>query len=318
MTQTGATPAVPTPTAPPRPGRRPASRRRARAAWAPLLWLGPALALIGAVVLWPVVEMLRTSLSEVSSTGLVLGPAGLDNFRSLFDEPALTQVLVNTVLWVVGVVTVTVGIGLGLAQLMHARFPGRSLVRRALIVPWAASVVMTAIIWRWMLDFFYGVVNRALTDLNLIDAPIDWLGEPRIAFSWMMGVAVFVSLPFATYALLAGLQTIPTDLYEAARIDGASAWRTYLAITLPLLRPALIIATVINVINVFNSFPIIWAMTEGGPANQTDTTTTFMYKLAFQNRDIGASAAMAVVNFALVLVVVLLYLRVVRSKAQVR
>ncbi len=285
---------------------------------APLAWLGPALALIGSVVLWPAVEMVRTSISQISTTGLVLGPAGLDNFRSLFEQPALVPVLLNTVVWVVGVVVITVLIGLGLAQLMHARFPGRSLVRRALIVPWAASVVMTAIIWRWMLDFFYGIVNRALTDLNLIDAPIDWLGEPRLAFAWMMGVAVFVSLPFTTYALLAGLQTIPDDVYEAARIDGASVWRTYRAITLPLLRSALTVATVINVINVFNSFPIIWAMTQGGPANQTDTTTTFMYKLAFQNRDIGESAAMAVVNFALVLVVVVVYLRAVRWKTQVR
>jgi multiple sugar transport system permease protein len=296
--------------------QRPAARRPRWAALAPLLWLGPAVVLIGGVVVWPVVEMARTSFSRISSTGLVRGFAGWENFRQLLDEPALTTVLVNTVVWVVGVVAVTALIGLGLAQLLNAQFPGRSVVRRALIVPWAASVVMTAITWRWTLDFFYGVVNRALTDLNLIDAPVDWLGEPRIAFAAMMGVAVFVSLPFVTYALLAGLQTIPGYVYEAARIDGASGWQTYRRITLPLLRPALLIATVINVINVFNSFPIIWAMTKGGPANQTDTVTTFMYKLAFQNRDIGESAAMAVVNFALILVIVAVYLRVVRWRAE--
>lgn len=315
MTQTAETPAGP-PLAVTSPARGPTVRPRRSSSLAPLLWLGPALALIAGVVLWPAVEMLRTSFSEVSPTGLIAGAAGLDNYRRMLAEPALARVLLNTVVWVVGVVVVTVGIGLGLAQLMHGHFPGRRVVRWSLIVPWAASVVMTAIIWRWMLDFFYGVVNRAFTDLGLIGAPIDWLGEPRVAFGWMMGVAVFVSLPFTTYALLAGLHTISADLYEAARVDGASAWRTYRNITLPLLRPALMVATVINVINVFNSFPIIWAMTEGGPGNRTDTTTTFMYKLAFQNRNIGESAAMAMVNFSLVLVVVVLYLRLVRWKEQ--
>jgi ABC-type sugar transport system permease subunit len=317
MTQTTAAPSAGAPSGATPPARRAGrSRGGGRAALAPLLWLGPALALIVGVVLWPAVEMMRTSLARISATGLATGWAGLENYRRLIAEPALTQVLVNTVVWVVGIVAVTVVIGLGLAELLHARFPGRTLVRWALIVPWAASVVMTAIVWRWMLDFFYGVVNRALTDVGAIDGPIDWLGEPRLAFAWMMGVAVFVSLPFATYALLAGLQSIPDDLYEAARVDGASGWQTYRAITLPLLRPALLVATVINVINVFNSFPIIWAMTGGGPGNQTDTTTTFMYRLAFQNRDIGRSAAMAVVNFSLVCLVVALYLRVVRWREQ--
>ncbi len=123
----------------------------------------------------------------------------------------------------------------------------------------------------------------------------------------MVAVAVFVSIPFSTYALLAGLQAIPADLYEAARVDGAGAWRMYRAITLPLLRPAFVVALLINVINVFNSFPIIWEMTRGGPGHETSTTTTFMYQL--KQSTIGESASMSVVNFSLVLVVVLLYLR---------
>ena len=172
-------------------------------------------------------------------------------------------------------------------------------MRWALIVPWAASVVMTATIWRWMLDGFYGIINRILFDLGLIASPVnDWLGTPSVAFVWLMAVAIFVSLPFTTYVILAGLQSIPTDIYEAARVDGATGCARYRYITLPLLRPALLVAAIINMINVFNSFPIIWAMTSGGPGFQTDTTTTFMYKLAFRFQDIGQSAAMAVVNLA--------------------
>ncbi|MGH3433402.1 MAG: carbohydrate ABC transporter permease [Thermocrispum sp.] len=291
----------------PSPGRP--RRRNGPHPLTPLLWIGPALLLIVGVVLWPVLEMALTSLREISRAGVVKGWAGLANYQALFDEPDLVSVLVRTVFWVVGVVAVTVFISLGLAQLLNARFPGRRLVRWALIVPWAASVVMTAIVWRWILDFFHGMANRVLMDLGLIDAPRDWLGEPGLAWLWLMWVAVFVSIPFTTYVILAGLQTIPGDIYEAAQVDGASRWRTYRSIVLPLLKPAVLVATVINVINVFNSFPIIWAMTRGGPGHDTDTTTTFMFKLLRLDKEVGQSAAMAVLNFVMIMVMVLFYLR---------
>jgi ABC-type sugar transport system permease subunit len=286
-------------------------RRRKRRTLGPLPWIGPALLLIFGVVLWPAIEMIRTSLLKISISGVTKGFAGIDNFRALAANPELPGVVLRTCIWVVGVVVVTVVISLALAQLLNARFPGRRFVRWALIVPWAASVVMTATVWRWMLDGFYGLINRLLLDLHLIAAPVDWLGNPSIAFAWLMWVAVFVSLPFTTYVILAGLQSIPGEVLEAAKVDGASSGRTFRDITLPLLRPALLVATLINMINVFNSFPIIWVMTKGGPGYQTDTTTTFMYKIAFRNQNIGQSASMAVVNFVIVLVFVVLYLRTV-------
>jgi ABC-type sugar transport system permease subunit len=297
---------------PPKRPPPPAPRRRRLPDLGPLPWIGPALVLIFAVVLWPAFEMVRTSLSEISISGLSKGFAGLVNFERLFADPDLVGILTRTLTWVVVVVTVTILGSLALASLLNAAFPGRRLVRWALIIPWAASVVMTATIWRWMLDGYFGIINRILLDLGFLQGPInDWLGNPSTSFYWLMFVAVFVSLPFTTYVLLAGLQSIPRDIYEAGKVDGATGWQSYVAITLPLLRPALLVAAIINMINVFNSFPIIWAMTRGGPGSLTDTTTTYMYKLAFQLLDIGQSAAMAVVNFAVILVFVLLYLRVV-------
>ncbi len=284
-------------------------RRRRRLSLGPLPWIGPALLLIFAVVLWPAIEMVRTSVLKISIAGVTKGFAGVDNYRALFANPELPGVLIRTFIWVLGVVAVTVVVSLALAQLLNARFPGRRFVRWALIVPWAASVVMTATVWRWMLNAFYGVMNRVLLDLHLISGPVDWLGSPSVSFAWLMGVAIFVSLPFTTYVILAGLQSIPQEVFEAARVDGASPRQTYREITLPLLRPALLVGTIINMINVFNSFPIIWVMTNGGPGYQTDTTTTFMYKVAFRNHNVGQSAAMAVVNFGIILVFVLLYLR---------
>ncbi|MFD8970950.1 carbohydrate ABC transporter permease [Streptomyces sp. NPDC059593] len=276
----------------------------------PLPWIGPAVLLIALVVLWPVYEMVRTSFLKISSSGFVRGSAGLDKYRQLFDEPGLPSVVLSTVVWTVVVVTATMVISLALAQLFNQKFPGRRLTRWALIAPWAASVVMTAIGFKWMLNQTAGVLNTLMTDLGLIDGPRDWLGDPSTAWPWMMFVAVFVSLPFTTYTLLAGLQTVPGEVYEAARVDGTTTWQTYLRITLPLLRPAILVGVVINLINVFNSFPIIWSMTRGGPDSDTATTTVFMYQL--KNSDIGQSAAMSVVNFALVVVMVVVFLKVSR------
>ncbi|MFF7992662.1 carbohydrate ABC transporter permease [Kitasatospora xanthocidica] len=274
----------------------------------PLPWIAPAVLLILFVVLWPVYEMVRTSFLRVSTSGFVRGSAGTDKYRKLFGETDLGHVLLSTVLWTVAVVGLTMVLSLGLAQLFDQRFPGRRFARWALIAPWAASVLMTAIGFRWMLDRTAGVLNTAMTDLGLIDGPRDWLGDPATAWPWMVAVAVFVSLPFTTYTLLAGLQTVPGELYEAARVDGASRWQVYRRITLPLLRPAFLVGLVINLINVFNSFPVIWGMTQGGPGSDTATTTVFMYQL--KSTDIGESAAMSVVNFALVVVMVLVFLKV--------
>ena len=285
----------------------------------PLLWLGPAIALIGLVVLWPVVVMVQSSFQNISGIGFVAGYNGTANFRTLFDDPNFVSVLVRTVIWVVVVVAVTMLISLGLAQLFNQQFPGRRITRWALIIPWAASVMMTALIFKWALDPNVGVINVILHHIGVVKKlgsnQADWLGNPTSALLWMMGVAVFVSLPFTTYALLSGLQGIPRDVYEASAIDGATSWKSYLRVTLPLLRPAIVVATLINVINVFNSFPIIWEMTGGGPGYQTATSTIFMVDLKQGN--VGESASMSTINFLLVIVIVVVYLAATGWKEQV-
>jgi multiple sugar transport system permease protein len=288
---------------------RPRDRRPIRRRLAPLPWLLPAVALIAIVVLWPIVTMVQTSMQNISSLGIVIGPAGSKNFSTLFSDPNLPSILVRTVIWVVAIVAITMLISLALAELFNQRFPGRRVARWALIAPWAASVMMTALIFRWMLQADSGVINVFLHQLGLVNfntAESAWLGRPDSAMVWMIGVAVFVSLPFTTYTLLAGLQTIPGDLFEAAKVDGASHWQTYRRITLPLLRPAFLVAMLINVINVFNSFPIIWEMTRGQPGYDTNTTTVFMYNL--KTSFIGEAAAMSIVNFGLIVLIILFFL----------
>ncbi len=238
---------------------RPSLAKRTRRALAPLPWLAPALALIAFVVLWPVWEMFTTSRQHINSYGFNLGAYGWKNYSTLFADPNLGSVMARTTLWTFAIVAITVLISLALAQLLNRGFPGRRVVRWALIAPWAASVMMTAIVFRWMLDPNNGVVNVFLHQIGVVKdyngTQASWLGNPTAALWWMIAVAVFVSVPFTTYALLAGLTSIPSDVYEAARMDGAGKWLTYRRITFPLLRPALLVAMLINLMNVFNSFP---------------------------------------------------------------
>ncbi len=264
--------------------------------------------------MYPAVELLRASVSRYSITGLYQGAVGALNYRRLFEQDALATVMTNTLVWVIAVVGLTVVISLVLAQLLDASFPGRRVVRWAVIVPWAASLIITAKLFVWVYDYYFGALNHVLTALRLVAEPVDWLGNDGTVMGCMIAVGVFVSLPFTTYVLLAGLATIPGDVYEAARLDGASAWQTYRSVTLPLLGPALLVATVLNLIYVFNSFPIVWTLNDRNPGFGHDTMVTYMYKVAFKSalRDVGLAAAVGVLNLLLVLLAVLVYLRTVR------
>ena len=278
-----------------------------------LPWIGPALILILLVVIWPVIELIRTSFTDISLAGSLLDFNGLTNYRDLLANVDLYPVARRTLLWVFGIVFFTVLLSLPLAQLINQNFPGRKYVRWAMIFPWAASVVMTSMIWTWILDAYSGELNLTLTQLGLISEPVDWINNPGSSFYFLMWVAVFVSVPFTSFVLLAGLQSIPSDIIEAASVDGATAWQIYRRIKFPLLRNSLLIATIINLINVFNSFPIIWVMTRGGPGYDTDTTTTFAYKLAFIESNMGQSTALGVFNFMIIMVIVGFYLRITKA-----
>ncbi|HET6626333.1 MAG TPA: sugar ABC transporter permease [Nocardioidaceae bacterium] len=288
----------------------PSGKRRSLVAALP--WITPTLLLIAAIVLFPAGYMVWTSLRDLSEFGTDRGPAGFENYQRLLEFDALPRVLVNTVVWVVGVVALTVLISLALAQLLDKAFPGRRLVRMAVIVPWASSVVMTSIVFYYGLDPFYGIINHALVDLGVLDEPFGFTKTTIPAFAVSMGTAIFVSLPFTTYTLLAGLQAIPEEILEAAEVDGAGPWRGYRNVVLPSLRPALAVATIINIINVFNSLPILFTMTGSIPGYDVDTTTTLIFKFIRADRQVDTASALSVVNFLLVLVIILVYLRVVR------
>ncbi|MGK8502037.1 carbohydrate ABC transporter permease [Nocardia asiatica] len=290
---------------------------RRRGVLAALPWIGPSLVLIAAIVAFPACYMVWTSTRDLSAYGQDRGNAGLANYRALFGISELGSVLVHTVVWVAGVVLLTLVLSAALAQFLHKDFPGRTAVRMAILVPWAASVVMTTTIFYYMLDPDVGIANRLLVDIGLLDRGYGFTKQPTQAFLVAMGVAVFVSVPFTTYTILAGLQSIPAEIDEAGRVDGAGAWQRYRYLTLPQLRPAIAVATIINIINVFNSLPILQVITGSIAGFAADTTTTLTFKLIRQNQQVDTAAAMSVLNFALIVVIIAIYVRLVRPTREV-
>ena len=295
--------------------RRPGGRDLLRA----LPWLAPALILIVGVVFFPAGVMFFNSTRDIGMSGLDKGSAGFDNYLEVFSFPAFWPIMGRTVIWVVTVVAVTVVLSLGLAQILDKAFPGRRIVRLAVIIPWAASVVMTTMVFYYGLEPYFGIINTFLVDVGLVTTPegYGWTRNPMTAFVWSIVIAVFVSLPFTTYTLLAGLQTVPGEALEAAKMDGAGPVRTYWSIVFPQLRSALSVAVLINIINVFNSLPILKVMTGSIPGYDADTIMTMIFKYIELQRKVDVASALSVVAFLIVIVIVAVYVKIVKPMKEV-
>lgn len=278
-----------------------------------LPWIGPAIALIAAIVLFPAALMAFNSTRDISRVGVDRGTLGLDNYQQLFQMSAFTGVLLRTVIWVVVVVAVTVVISLVLANLLNKAFPGRQLLRLVVVIPWASSVIMTTTVIYYGLEPNYGIMQQFLSDIGILDRPdFGFTKMMPWAFIVAIGIAIFVSLPFTTYTILAGLQSVSKDVLEAARIDGASRWSTYFHVVLPQLKPALAVATIINIINVYNNFPILSVVTGALPGYDADTTTTLMFKILRNVGDPGLASALSIVNLFIVIIVIACYVKIVK------
>ncbi|MCF8566687.1 sugar ABC transporter permease [Alicyclobacillus tolerans] len=271
------------------------------------LWLLPSFLLILVFIFYPVYELFVTAFSNIDLAGISHGFYGFKNFSNLLQEPGFAHIIWNTVVWTVSIVAISTVLSVGIALLLNQKFFGRRIVRAALIIPWAASLLITAAVWRWILDGNYGTLNYILERLHIIHQNIVWLGSAKTAFPAMIGIGVFVTIPFTTFVFLSGLQTISEDLYEAADVDGATPRQAFWTITIPSLKHSFTVSTVLNTIYVFNSFPIIWTITQGGPANATQTLITYLYSLAFQSAKMGEAAAASVFGFLLLLIFSAIY-----------
>lgn len=277
----------------------------------PLAMILPGLLLAMFIIGYPVLDLANTSLQEVSRFGQLRGFTGLDNFSEVFADPLFWGSLERTVIWTVTVVLGTLLISLPIAIILNDDFYGRGLARVIIMLPWAISLTMTAVVWRWALNGRAGLLNATLMDMGILAEPIEWLAEAQLAFTVEILIGILVSIPFTTTIFLGGLSSLPQDSYEASMVDGATRWDQFRHITLPLMKPFINIAIVLNVIYVFNSLPIIWVMTEGGPANGTDILVTYLYKLAFRFGQLGKASAISLIMFGVLLLFTIIYVALV-------
>lgn len=273
----------------------------------PYVLIMPGFVLAAFIILWPLYQLGTISMSEVNRFGQLRGFAGLENYVAVFTDPDFVGALWRTGVWTLGIVVGSLLIALPVAMILNEDFYGRGLARIIVMLPWAVSLTMTAIVWRWALNGESGMLNSGLRGLGIIDTNIQWLAQAATAFPVQIMIGILVTVPFTVTVFLGGLSSIPDDLYEAAKLEGANRWQAFRDITLPLVRPFINISVVLNTIYVFNSFPIIWATTQGGPANSTDILVTYLYKLGFRFGKLGEASALSVMMFALLLAFTIVY-----------
>ncbi len=274
----------------------------------PYIWIAPSVILMGIFILVPILSVFQMSLSDVSKAGKIKGSNGLGNFIKVVKGSAFGLVLQNTLVWTIAVVVLSTVLGFVLALILNNQFRGRKIARAIVVFPWATTLVIQASVWNFIINTDYGTLNTLLMKLGIIKQAVNWTPTPEAYFAWEIACGIFVTIPFVTFCVLSGLQSIDTSYYEAATVDGANYWQKLFKITLPLVKSSLTVSTVLNIIYVFNSFPIIWTMTKGDPANHTDTLVTYLYKLAFYNGRQGEAAAVSVIGFLILLVCASVYM----------
>ena len=274
--------------------------------------LAPAFILLAVVVLYPIVELLTTSFRFYHLAQPWMGTPfiGFEHYARALSDERFWESTLNTVLYIVITVPGAVVVGLGLALLANQPFAIKWPVRLGLLLPWALPLVFAGLIFRWFFEYNQGLVNNALGFFGI--GPIPWLTNPGFAFAATCIAIVWKTSSFVALVLLAGLQTIPRSLYEAAEIDGAGKWQQFVEITLPMLRPAIVVALIFRTITAIQTFDIPYAMTNGGPGHSTETLAMYIHKTTIDFLDLGYGSALAVLMFIVSVIATTGYLRYTR------
>ena len=233
---------------------------------------------------------------------------GFANYIQIFHESSFWNALKNGFVYGFISIALQVSIGIGIALILNETFKGKSFIRGLTLLPYILPTVVVALTWQWMLDGSIGVITHAVNKLGL--GKVNWLETPTLAMFTVIMVSVWTWTPFVTTCFLAALQTIPLDLMDAAKVDGTTSWQRFFYITLPILKPILVIIILLRGIWMFNKFDIIWIMTKGGPLGATEHLPILTYQKAFQTYDIGGGTAVATISFVILFVIVFIYLKI--------
>jgi multiple sugar transport system permease protein len=295
-------------------GSIPAASRSKRAgrrlAWLePWTYLSPALALIALLMLVPLVVGMSYAFQQLQLLNpFKRGWVGLANIEAVLRDPVFWNALGNTVEWTFASLVLQFALGFGLALLLREPFTGRRLVQALVFVPWAVPSFLSGLTFAWLFNPVIGPLPHWLAALGLLAAPDNILGDPRLALWGPIAANVWWGVPFFAITLLAALQAIPDEMYEAAAIDGAGAWGRFRHVTLPYLTPTIVITLLLRTIWIANFGDLVWVMTGGGPANSTQILPTYIFTMAFRKLDFGYASALAMVLLAFLLVYAVLLL----------
>jgi multiple sugar transport system permease protein len=279
------------------------------------LYIMPTIVLITGVILYPVVRGIILGFQNV----YILFPqpvkfVGFENYLYIFHHPDVLEVFRNTLVWLVGTVIFIIPIGLGLALLLNCEFRGKTLARTAILLPWAIPLVVVASCWKLMYETEGGIINHLLRQAGIITEPIKWLSSTGMSLPSVTVANIWRFIPFITLVLLAGLQSVDAQLYDAAKVDGANRWQRFRFITLPQIRYMLMIALVLGTIWTVNTFDIIYAMTQGGPLISSEILATYIYRWAFMEYEFSRAAALSTLLFLFVFALALAYMSLIQAR----
>lgn len=274
----------------------------------PYLFLIPLLCIIVPLLIFPIFRGIVMSFFDLKGLSPeIKNFTGISNYQYIFSNSRFLSSLLTTVKYTLCCVIGTIAVGLGTATLLNTKFRGRTAARVAMTIPWAIPEVACVMIWVFMLDPNYGVLNRILTNIGIIPDYLQWLNQVSTAFPAVIAITIWKIFPFSTIVILTALQTVPLELYEVAKIDGASTIAVFGRITLPMIRPTLMLLMLLNTIWSFKRFTIIWLSTQGGPAGTTENLVILMYKYIFQMFKPGLAAAVGVMGLLLTLAITCVY-----------
>jgi len=262
----------------------------------PQFLIAPSTITIFGVLLFPILFALYMSVNRISFRGAdtIYDFVGLSNYIALFtSDPWFKQSIMTTLLFVVLTVAAEIVIGVGAALVLNKKFVGRGFVRGLIILPWAMPTIVNAVMWKWIFNAEYGAANGLLQNLGLITENINWLATPTMAFISILIANIWKETPYVILLTIAALSTIPDDIYEAASIDGAGGWKAFWSITLPMIKPVVLILAITKTIWAFQTFDLIAIMTSGGPANATNLLSYYIHRVAFKMNRFGSAAAMS-------------------------
>ncbi|WP_439596903.1 carbohydrate ABC transporter permease [Falsiroseomonas sp.] len=295
-----------------KPATNPLDRRDA---WLGVMLIAPSVLIFCAVIVYPLVSAIYLSLFSIYTPTLQGHFVGLSNYAELLAGGEFWHSLANTLIWTICTLTLQVVLGIAAALMLHQAIIFRSLARSLILFPYFVSTVVAVLVWRWLFNDLYGILNHLMISAGLLNMPLDWLGSMPNAMVSIVLVGAWKYFPFVVIAVLARLQTIPDNLYEAATIDGAGAWGRFWDVTLPQLKDVLLVVVLLRAIWDFKEFDLIYLMTGGGPLIATQTLPLMVYKEAFGMDAMGRATAVAVAMMFVMLVFMLLYLRQAKQDA---